>query len=283
MLFLTNTVNLYAPFLTFFWDPHVLFRTFFNQSSAPLDTGVYAERLKELDEMREELAGLRAETPEESKKLRDDFSVLFTWHSTALEGNPLTLRETTMVMGGMTIAAKNLRDQFVAAGHQQAVTLLYDVMEKALPINEEILMMFHRAVMMDTPLESGVYRTGDIKNRGKKVHIDAPETIQAAMDDLFARADTESDVHPILRAVRFHLEFEGIHPFADGSGRTGRLLLNAQLMRAGYPPIVIRADRRKAYFDAFKAYFNQGNERPMLELVMDNLEESYLYCFRHLK
>lgn len=261
----------------------MLFRQFFEKFSAPLDTGDFTARLNDLDQMREELAGRRAATPEESKKLRDDFSVLFTWHSTALEGNPLTLRETTMVMGGMTIGAKNLRDQFVAAGHQQAVALLYEVMEKRLPINEDLLMKFHRAVMMDTPLESGAYRTGDIKSRGKKVHIDAPETIQAAMDKLLLEADAPSDVHPIIRAARFHLDFEGIHPFADGSGRTGRLLLNAQLMRAGYPPIVIRADRRKAYFDAFKAYFNQGNERPMVELIMDNLEESYLYCFRHLQ
>ena len=80
-------------------------------------------------------------------------------------------------------------------------------------------------------------------------------------------------MHPIERIARFHLEFEGIHPFIDGNGRTGRLLLNLELIRNGYPAINVKFADRKRYYDAFDVYYRDGNAGDMVLLVSEYVKE----------
>jgi Fic family protein len=80
-------------------------------------------------------------------------------------------------------------------------------------------------------------------------------------------------MNAIERIARFHLEFEGIHPFIDGNGRTGRLIMNLDLIRQGYPPINVKyADRRK-YYDAFDAYYRDGDASVMIGLIAGYVNE----------
>jgi len=79
--------------------------------------------------------------------------------------------------------------------------------------------------------------------------------------------------HIIEAAARFHLDFEGIHPFIDGNGRTGRLVLNLMLMQAGYPPIDIKFTDRRAYYDCFDNYFNHGDPEQMVTMIGRYLKE----------
>ena len=90
---------------------------------------------------------------------------------------------------------------------------------------------------------------------------------------LVAAFAAKSRLHPIFRAALFHLQFEGIHPFVDGNGRTGRLILNLMLMQAGYPPINVKYRDRKRYYEAFDAYYRDQNHGAMLKLVVAELKE----------
>jgi len=76
-------------------------------------------------------------------------------------------------------------------------------------------------------------------------------------------------MHPIERAALFHLKFEGIHPFVDGNGRTGRLIMNLMLMQAGYPAINVKYSDRKRYYEAFDAYYRDGSCAAMVGLIAE--------------
>ena len=77
----------------------------------------------------------------------------------------------------------------------------------------------------------------------------------------------------VERIARFHLEFEGIHPFIDGNGRTGRLILNLELIRNGFPPINVKFTDRKRYYDAFDAFYRDGDAGVMIELIAEYVDE----------
>jgi Uncharacterized conserved protein len=83
----------------------------------------------------------------------------------------------------------------------------------------------------------------------------------------------KSTLHPIERVARFHLEFEGIHPFIDGNGRTGRLILNLDLMQNNYLPVNVKFSDRKKYYEAFDTYFRNDDVSAMAELIGNNLLE----------
>lgn len=99
-----------------------------------------------------------------------------------------------------------------------------------------------------------------------------PDLIQPMMEQLLTRY-AESTEHIVTRLARFHIEFEGIHPFIDGNGRTGRLLVNLELMKAGYPPIDIKFTDRLAYYNAFDAYYMKHDLSVMEKLFAGYLNE----------
>ena len=77
----------------------------------------------------------------------------------------------------------------------------------------------------------------------------------------------------VERIARFHLEFEGIHPFIDGNGRTGRLILNLELIRNGFPPINVKFTDRKRYYDAFDAFYRDDDAGAMIDLIAEYVDE----------
>ena len=100
--------------------------------------------------------------------------------------------------------------------------------------------------------------------------------IAPKMEELIAKNEgREHSMHIIERIARFHLEFEGIHPFIDGNGRTGRLIMNLDLIRNGFPPINVKFADRKRYYDAFDAYYKEENTTPMIELIAEYISERF--------
>jgi Fic family protein len=105
-----------------------------------------------------------------------------------------------------------------------------------------------------------------------------PYMIAPSMEQLMKKYH-ESDEHVIPRLARFHIEFESIHPFIDGNGRTGRLLVNLELMKAGFPPIDIKFTDRVNYYTAFDDYHVKHNLAAMEKLFAGYVDErldSYL-------
>ena len=85
----------------------------------------------------------------------------------------------------------------------------------------------------------------------------------------------EHALHPIERAAKAHADFVSIHPFIDGNGRTSRLLMNLELLKAGYPPCVITVENRLAYYEALDQWMAHGKTKPFIQLVADTVLEAF--------
>ena len=230
--------------------------------------------IMEVDYKKEKLAAMRPLTAGEVERLRDEFMIEFTYNSNAIEGNTLTLKETAMALEGMTIDKKPLKDHLEAVGHRAAFLYVQDIAKKDMPLTESVIKNIHALVLMNRPEDKGVYRRIPVKIMGAYTEPVQPYLIEPKMTELL-HSDNERKgaIHDIERIARFHLEFEGIHPFIDGNGRTGRLLMNLELIKCGYPPINVKFADRKRYYDAFDAYYKDGNACKMIDMIAEYVNE----------
>ena len=230
--------------------------------------------LTEVEAKRERLNTLRPLTPGEVKRLRDEFMIEFTYNSNAIEGNTLTLKETAMVLEGMTIDRKPLKDHLEAVGHRDAFLYVEEIARQELPLSEFVIKSIHSLVLMDQPEDKGVFRRIPVRIMGAFAEPVQPYLIEPKITELLAADEQRREtMKPIERIARFHLEFEGIHPFIDGNGRTGRLIMNLDLIRCGYPPINVKYTDRKKYYDAFDSYYRDGDAGAMVDLVAGYVNE----------
>lgn len=231
-----------------------------------------------IDRKKIELDSRRPLTEGEVERLTEEFVVEYTYNSNAIEGNTLTLRETDMVLRGLTIDQKPLKDHMEAVGHKEAFDFVRDLAKEYAPLSESIIKQIHYLVLADRKDDRGVYRRIPVRIMGAKHEPEQPYLIQSKMEQLLESYNNSIE-HIIPRLARFHIEFEGIQPFIDGNGRTGRLLVNLELMKAGYPPIDIKFTDRIAYYNAFDEYYAKHNLGAMEKLFAGYVKErldSYL-------
>lgn len=207
-----------------------------------------------IDRKKKELDTRRPLTEGEVARLTEEFVVEYTYNSNAIEGNTLTLRETDMVLRGITIGMKPLKDHMEAVGHKEAFEFITELVKDNVQMSESIIKKIHYLVLADKKEDRGVYRRVPVRIMGAQHEPVQPYLIQPKMEQLMIDFFESTD-HIITKLARFHIEFEGIHPFIDGNGRTGRLLVNLELMKAGFPPIDIKFTDRIAYYNAFDEYY----------------------------
>jgi len=224
--------------------------------------------VRKTDAWRDELARRRPLTEGELKRLRDAFMIDYTHASTAIEGNTLTLSETALVLGGMTIGKKPLKDHLEAIGHRDAFCYLEEVVRRGESVSERLVKELHALVLADQPQDRGVYRRIPVFIVGA-VHVPPQPYLIGPMMEEWVRELNASRQHPIVTAAIFHLQFEAVHPFVDGNGRTGRLLANYVLMCAGYHPISIKYENRMAYYEAFTAFHRDKDATPMIRIFAE--------------
>ena len=226
--------------------------------------------LQQIERKKIELDGRRPLTAGEVERLNEEFIVEYTYNSNAIEGNTLTLRETDLVLRGLTIDKKPLKDHMEAVGHKEAFEFVSELVKNNVPISESVIKQIHYLVLADKKEDRGVYRRVPVRIMGAQHEPVQPYLIVPKMEELL-RTFLESTEHIVTKLARFHIEFEGIHPFIDGNGRTGRLLVNLELMKAGYPPIDIKFTDRITYYNAFDEYYVKHNLS-----AMENLFAGYI-------
>lgn len=229
------------------------------------------ENLLELiDKKLKILNNMRPLTEGEVERLTEDFMVEYTYNSNAIEGNTLTLRETDMVLKGLTVGQKPLKDHIEAVSHKEAFYFILDLVKEKRDLSESIIKQIHFLVLGDKKDDRGVYRKVPVRIMGASHEPVQPYLIEPMMESLLIDYKS-SQGNLIKKLAKFHIEFEAIHPFIDGNGRTGRLLVNLELMKNGYPPIDIKFTDRIKYYDAFEEYHKKSNIK-----AMENLFASYV-------
>lgn len=201
-----------------------------------------------------------------------------TYNSNAIEGNSLTLRETFLVIHeGITIKNKPLKDHLEATNHKEALDFLYDLVdhEKNNTISQHLIKSLHQLVTQNIEKEwAGKYRNGPVRITGTPHQPPSALDVPHHMDELIRWASAnQKKLHPIELAALLHHKFVHIHPFFDGNGRTGRLIMNILLMQKGYPLAIILKNDRKRYYRVLQEA-DDNNPKPLVEFLARAVERS---------
>lgn len=203
--------------------------------------------------------------------------IRFTWASNALEGNTLTLRETQRVVeDGVTISGKSMREHLEAVNHSAAVRRMHALVDAREPLTVHVMLELHGLLLRGIDdAWAGRIRNSAVAISGTAYRPPHADAASAGVDAAFARyAKREERDHPVLVAADLHYEIARLHPFFDGNGRTVRLLLNAHLLKRGYPPLIIEPDSRGAYLDALDTGQETGDMSAFRTFIVDGVERS---------
>lgn len=228
----------------------------------------YTPILEQVDSLRAMLSEHRPLTPAEVNALREVFLVEHTYNSNAIEGNTLTLQETSLVLQGITIDQKPLKDHLEVVGYKDAFHYMEQLAQQQSELTEYEIKNIHSLVLADRPEDRGCFRRVNVRIAGALTEPVQPYLIEPKITELLADfREWKNTMHIVERVALFHLRFESIHPFIDGNGRTGRLLMNLQLIQGGLPPINVKYTERRRYYDAFDEYARTAKSDAMTSLV----------------
>jgi Fic family protein len=252
-----------------------------------------ASRFAEIDRLKSLLDSLRP-LPEHTVRTLHEQQVLeWTYHSNAIEGNTLTLKETKVALEGIAIGGKTLREHFEVINHKEAIDYVEAIVQNQEALSEWQIKSIHHLMLKNIDdRNAGQYRQENVVIAGAEHlspdYIKVPE-VMAGLMDWYRRAtgldsphpsplpegEGTSLMHPVECAARLHVDFVGIHPFVDDNGCSSRLLMNFELMRQGFLPVIIPVENRLAYYDALDTAHTRGDYSLSIELVA-SLEQATL-------
>ncbi len=238
-----------------------------------------SDKFQQVAKLKAWLDSFRPLPPTVVTELKKLYDVRFTYNSNAIEGNTLTQSETALVLeNGITIGGKTLREHLEVIGHKDAIDYIEQLAQQPIAIGEWEIKQIHNLIMRAiAPVEAGRYRQLDVKAAGTEYVYPPHYLLNDLMSEFITWLNsTEGVQHPIQFAAEAHLRFVSIHPFRDGNGRTGRLLMNLLLLRTGYPIVVIPNQVRKAYIDAIVEGQQQNEISPLLTLLLDAAQKSLI-------
>ena len=232
-----------------------------------------SDKFQQVDRLKAWLDSFRPLPPTVVAELKKLYDVRFTYNSNAIEGNTLTQSETALVLEtGITIGGKTLREHLEVIGHKDAIDYIEQLAQHSTAIGEWEIKQIHNLILRAiAPEEAGRYRQLDVKAAGTEYVYPPHYLLNDLMTEFVTWLNSASSAveHPIKFAAEAHLRFVSIHPFRDGNGRTGRLLMNLLLLQTGYPIVVIPNQVRKAYLDAIVEGQQRNERSPLLTLLLD--------------
>ena len=206
------------------------------------------------------------------------------FNSNAIENSTLTLLETEKVLLQQDIDRNtSLREVFEAKNLAQVITFLHSKQ----PLREltlDAILFLHKLLLtgIQDDIAGRTRKSGEFVRVGRYI-APAPELVEPKLKQALISYYTDKSLHPIERIARFHLEFETIHPFVDGNGRIGRVLINYLLLQEHYPQILIYNKDKLDYYATFSRYQQNGSTEELATILALLVSESLNKRLAHLK
>jgi len=232
------------------------------------------KEVKEFDELKNNLND--SISAFEPGNFYEHFITEFTYDSNAIEGSSLTVKETGNVLFE-NISPKNkpLKHVLEARNHKEAFDFTMSLKQKNL--SQKLICKIQKKVVEKTLPEHLQKFEGNLRGVNVRVgnHVAPPfYTVPRKLGALIKWYNQNHDKYnPVVVTAYFHSEFENIHPFVDGNGRTGRLLMNFMLKKQGYPPLTIFFKYRQEYYESLEKARKQKNLKPLLKIIKKSYQD----------
>ncbi len=237
------------------------------------------EKLETIDRLRDEWQSKKPLNTTQLEKMRSFFNIEYTYESNRIEGNTLTLQETSLVVNeGLTISGKTMREHLEAVNHAEAVDFVIELANNKEDLNKRTLLDLHALILKTIDRDNaGRFRSVPVRISGSEHEPPQPFMLEKLMEEYIIHYRHQLGVmHPVILAAEMHERLVSIHPFIDGNGRTSRLVMNLILLRNGYTIANLKGDvkSRLAYYQALEKV-QVGNEPEVFyQLVADAVESS---------
>ncbi len=215
------------------------------------------------------LESKRPLSPSFVNRLRRELMIEYTYDSNAIEGNTLTLNETRLVIEeGITIGKRPISEIQEAKNHPAAIEFIEELIYGSEDLSEETVLQLNGLILKDVEPDAGKYRTRGVHVAGAVFSPPRSDEVPQLVKELLGWVGANLEEYSIIElGARFHHRFVQIHPFHDGNGRTARLLMNAILMRAGYPFLINISYRDRVKYLAALKEADLGDLRDFVNLV----------------
>ncbi|MDA3840774.1 MAG: Fic family protein [Patescibacteria group bacterium] len=200
------------------------------------------------------------------------------YNSNAIENSTLTISETEKILLNMEVSRDvSVREVFEAKNLANVFEYLKNKI-RTYDLDKDFILLLHK--MLISNIDDGI--AGRFRKEHEYVRVGthvapAPEHIEMMMDSVSLDYSSNVQEYFLEKIAKFHLEFENIHPFNDGNGRIGRILINYQLMQLGFPPVIIRDKEKQTYYGSFGEYRDSNKKRSttMSKILYLSLMESF--------
>ena len=225
----------------------------------------------QIDALKAKLESLGSLKANVLTRLRMQFMAENIYNSNAMEGGSLAPEDITRILGkGYRSTKAPTQEQLEVLGHKEAFDYIATQAEVGGALTEEIIKEVHARLLAHDEARRGKYRDVDIMVRGAVIQPPKPYLVPMQMEAMMAVYNARRYSRHIIEAVaQLHLDLEELCPFADGNTATGRMLVNLELMRAGYLPVDIKFNDRRRYYASFENYIMTGSIAMLAELIAE--------------
>jgi len=237
-----------------------------------------AEKLVAKKQALEQKAGKHKSIVDEilnNPDVRDQFILKLTYHSNSIEGSTLDEHDTAAILfDNVALPNKSLNEQLEAKNHQTALNYLFDYISKGEKISEELVLKLHGMLMNGVKPDAGTYRNHAVRITGVSLPTANYLSISKIMPEVIHNiSEKTGDV--IALSAKVHAKFEQIHPFSDGNGRVGRLLMDAMLLANNLAPAVIRQQQKQLYYTYLYKAQTKDDQSRLEDFLCDAVADGF--------